>query len=68
LLKFFVKILFCKHYFNPLSRRKGKDPDREAQKHADRDPQHWKGAMNVVVAGIGGGRPEATDQSETVKY
>jgi hypothetical protein len=29
LLKFCVKILFCKHYFNPLNifMRKGKDPD-----------------------------------------
>ncbi len=50
----FVKILFCKHYFNPLNTflRKGKDPvpdpylwlldpNREAKKHADPDSQHW---------------------------
>jgi hypothetical protein len=31
LLKFCVKILFCRHYFSPLNTfmRKGKDPDPE---------------------------------------
>jgi hypothetical protein len=35
LLKFCVKILFCRHYFSPLNAFmiKGKDPDP--------DPQHW---------------------------
>jgi WD40 repeat protein len=44
-----VKILFCKHYVNPLDifMKKGKIRIREAQKHAhpapDPDPQHcWK--------------------------
>ena len=27
LLKFCVKILFCRHYFSPLNTVKGKDPD-----------------------------------------
>jgi hypothetical protein len=37
LLKFCVKILFCKHYFSPLNTfmRKGKDPDM------DPDPYLW---------------------------
>jgi hypothetical protein len=47
--------------------RKGRIGIREVQKHADPDPRHWKAAMNVVVAGLGGGRPEAPDQSETVR-
>ncbi len=52
LLKLWVKILFCRHYFSPLntSMRKGKDPDPDpyylrlmdpepgGQKHADPDP------------------------------
>jgi hypothetical protein len=35
LLKFCVKILFCKHYFSLLNAfmRKGKNPDSLAQKH-----------------------------------
>jgi hypothetical protein len=40
MLKFFVKILYCRHYFSPLNTfmRKGKDPDPY---YADPDPQHW---------------------------
>jgi len=46
LLKFCVKILFCKHYFNPLKTfmRKGKDQDQDPYlwlMDPDRDPQHW---------------------------
>ncbi len=47
LLKFCVKILFCKHYFSPLNTfmRKGKDPDPESDLWlTDPDPggpKHW---------------------------
>jgi hypothetical protein len=51
LVKFCVKILFCRHYFSPLNTfmRKGKDP--RGPKNADPadpdpvpdpDPQHWQ--------------------------
>ncbi len=41
LLKFCVKILFCRHYFSPLNTfmRKGKDPDLEPE--PDPDPYLW---------------------------
>jgi hypothetical protein len=38
LLKFFVQLLFCQHYFSPLNtfKRKGKDPDQQP----DPDPDY----------------------------
>ncbi len=58
LLKFWVKILFCKHYFSPLytfiwekERIRNRTSDQwiriqEAQKHVDPDPEHWYSAWN----------------------
>ncbi len=46
LLKFCIKILFCKHYFSPLNTfmRKGKEPEPEPDPDpvSDPDPQHWE--------------------------
>ncbi len=41
MLKFWVKILFCKHYFSPLNTfmSKGKDPDPEQD--PELDPYLW---------------------------
>jgi hypothetical protein len=56
LLKFCVKMLFCRHYFSPLNTfmRKGKDPELDPDPYLwlitdpadpdpvpDPDPQHW---------------------------
>ncbi len=53
LLKFCVKILFCKHYFSPLNTerwKKGKDLDPEARKHAD--PQYWFLTIRIATSRI----------------
>ncbi len=69
--KFCVKMLFCKHYFSPLYEKKGRIRTRirEAQKHADPDPQNCFSGNNknsswlTLVRSTLSGRPRHSSWS-----